>query len=146
MTIRAGMTWDDNIRPALRSLAGADDAIADAALERAAEHAADHARANAPGSLDSLVGVERRDAKSYAVVGRQRAGSDRHVFNMHEYGTLSKRVKKKRTRNATRPGGIRPKRMLHRGRAAAVKLLPGFLVDAIVDAARARGFDSRPGG
>lgn len=137
--------WDD-LRSSLRGLERAGGEIADDAMRRTADLAAGYARDLAPGSLAQLVDVERGGEGEYAIVGRKRDGrSDEQVFNMHTHGTLSKRVAKKRTRNADRPGGIRPKNILTRARTKAKKRVPEFIVDAMIRHGKRTGWTMRRG-
>lgn len=137
--------WDD-LRRSLRAFGNAGPEIADDGMREVASIAAGIARDLAPGSLSDLVDVEHLGPGSYAVVGRKRAGSDEQVFNMNTHGTLSRRTKRKRTRNADRPGGIRPKNILTRARARAAKRTPEALVRAMMHHGRRAGFQMKRGG
>lgn len=142
--VQMTVTWDD-LRSSLRSFGNAGPAIADDAMREVANVAAGIARGLAPGSLAELVDVEHLGPGSYAVVGRKRSGSDEQVFNMHTHGTLGRRVKKKRTRNGDREGGIRPKNILTRARREAAKETPRALVNAMMTHGRRSGFEMKRG-
>lgn len=137
--------WDD-LRGSLRGLGRAGDEIADDAMREVADVAAGIARDLAPGSLSALVDVEHVGPGQYAVVGRKRSGSDEQVFNMNTHGTLSRRTKKKRTGNADREGGIRPKNILTRARRRAAKRTPQALVNAMLKHGRRNGWQMKRGG